>query len=125
MKVATVEADKMETNQKSFKKMFPNLSKELEVDQNKVQINSVRVDPCEAEQSVSDTFRHYTPTVQDFIRRCDTKAQAEEIISFMEKKGELTKEQAGQLRTQLKKKGLRSFGSKKEENYYFKHGGLF
>jgi hypothetical protein len=125
MKAAAVETDKMETNRKSFKKMFPNLSKELEIDQNKVQINSVRVDPCEAEQSVSDAFRHYTPTAQDFIRRCDTEAQAEEIISFMEKKGELTKEQAGQLRTQLKKKGVRSFGPKKEENYYFRHGGLF
>ena len=42
----------------------------------------------------------------------------------MEKRGELTKENADALRTQLKKQGLRSFGPKKEEDYYFRHGGL-
>jgi hypothetical protein len=42
----------------------------------------------------------------------------------LEKRGELTKEHAEKLRKQLKKEGVRSFGSKKEENYYFKQGGL-
>jgi len=42
----------------------------------------------------------------------------------LEKRGELTKEYAAELREQLKKEGVRSFGSKKEENYYFKQGGL-
>ena len=36
----------------------------------------------------------------------------------------MTKEYAVQLRRQLKKEGVRSFGPKKEENYYFKKGGL-
>jgi hypothetical protein len=114
----------MDSSRKSFKKMFPKLSKELELDDNKVSIDSVRTDPDIAEQSVSDTFRHYDPTAPDFIRRCDTEAQAEEIISYLEKRGELTKETAENLRTQLKNEGLRSFGPKKDENYYFKHGGL-
>jgi len=114
-----VEADK-----KSFKKMFPNLSKELELEDSKVAIDSVRTDPDAAENAMADKFRHYNPTVVDFIRRCDTETQAEAVIAYLEKKGELTKEYAETLRQQLKKEGVRSFGSKKEENYYFKQSGL-
>ena len=114
----------MEIDKKSFKKMFPNLSEELEGGESKVSINSVRTDSETAEKSLSDKFRNYNPTVVDFIRRCDTEAQAEAIIAYLEKRGELTKEYAEQLRKQLKKEGVRSFGSKKEENYYFKQGGL-
>jgi len=61
----------------------------------------------------------YEPTVIDFLRRCETAAQAHEIITFLEKKGELTIEQAQKLREQLEKEGLRSFGPKKEAGYYF------
>jgi hypothetical protein len=126
-------------SKKSLKKMFPNLFKELEVSENKVTIDSIRKNPDEIEEetetvvsenkepvSVSepDKFRHYNPTVVDFIRRCDTDAQAEEIIAFLHKKGELTEDYACELRTQLKKDGLRSFGPKKEDDYYFKQSGL-
>ncbi len=114
----------METNRKSFKKMFPNLSKELEGEDNKVAIDSVRTDTDAAEKVIPDKFRHYNPTVVDFIRRCDTNAEAEAIICYLEKRGEVTKEYAEELRQQLKKEGVRSFGAKKEENYYFKQGGL-
>jgi hypothetical protein len=72
-----------------------------------------------------DKFRNYNPTVVDFLRRCDTCEQAEEIIAYMCKKGELTEENANQLRTQLKKDGVRSFGPKKETDYYFKESGLY
>ena len=114
----------MEIDKKSFKKMFPHLSEELEGGESKVSIDSVRKDSDKAEKSLSDTFRNYNPTVVDFIRRCDTEAQAEAIIAYLEKRGELTKKYAAKLRKQLKKEGVRSFGSKKEENYYFKQGGL-
>lgn len=114
----------METDKKSFKKMFPNLSKELELEDSKVAINSVRTDPDAAENAMADKFRHYNPTAVDFIRRCDTETQAEAIIAYLEKRGEVTKEHAETLRQQLKKEGVRSFGAKKEENYYFKQGGI-
>ena len=114
----------METDKKSFKKMFPKLSEELEGGNSKVTIDSVRTDPDTAEKSISDKFRNYDPTVIDFIRRCDTEAQAEEIIAYLEKKGEVTKEYATKIRKQLKKEGVRSYGRKKEDNYYFKQGGL-
>jgi hypothetical protein len=114
----------VETDKKSFKKMFPNLSEELEGEEGKVPIDAVRTNPGAVEKAMPNKFRSYDPTVVDFIRRCDTEEQAEEIIAYLEKKGEVTKEHAAKLRKQLKSKGVRSFGPKKEENYYFKQGGL-
>ena len=76
------------------------------------------------ENAKAGNFRNYNPTVVDFIRLCDTETQAEKIIAYLEKRGELTKEYAKVLRQQLKREGVRSFGSKKEENHYFKHSGL-
>ena len=114
----------VETNRKSFKKMFPKLSEEFESRDNKVSINTVRKDREEAGKTDSDRFHNYNPTVIDFIRRCDTKKQAKEIIAYVEKKGEITRENAAKLRNQLEKEGVRSFGPKKEDNYYFKKGGF-
>jgi hypothetical protein len=76
-----------------------------------------------AEKAFCDPLHNFNPSVVDFIRRCDTEEQAEAIIAFMEKRCEITSKHATQLRTQLKKKGVRSFGPKKEDNYYFKQGG--
>jgi hypothetical protein len=114
----------VELRKESVKKMFPHLCEELEGGESNVEINSVRTDPEAAEEEVSDKFRNYNPTVVDFIRRCDTETEAEAIINFMEKRCEITKEYAEQLKKQLKKEGVRSFGSKKEEGYYFKQSGL-
>ena len=121
---ALIEDATVETDKKSFKKMFPNLSEELEGGDSKVSIDAVRTDPDAAEKTMPGKFRNYDPTAVDFIRRCDTEEQAEEIIAYLEKRGELTKEHAAKLMKQLKKDGVRSFGSKKEENYYFKQGGF-
>jgi len=114
----------LEFDKEALKKMFPNLAKELESEENKVAINSVRTDAQAAEGASTKRFVHYMPDVIDFIRRCDTKEQAEEIINYMEKRREIEKDYADRLREQLKTKGVRSFGPKKEENYYFKHGEL-
>jgi len=130
----------VEIGKKSIKKMFPNLIKELEgTSENKVQIDSVQADAAKAEEDLKngdealfadaenalpDKFRHYNPTVEDFIRRCDTEAQAEEIVAYLLKRGELTGDQAARIKTLLKKEGVRSFGPKKEDDYYFKHSGI-
>lgn len=116
--------------------MFPNLYKELETGDAKVPIDAVRKNPQEAEEAeveeeefepteLPDKFRHFNPSAVDFIRRCDTEAQAEEIIAYLQKKGEITQEYAEELRCQLKQKGVRSFGPKKEEYYYFREGGIY
>jgi hypothetical protein len=115
----------MELDKETLKKMFPNLAKELQSDENKVPVNSVRTDSETAEKAaVSQKYVHYMPDVIDYIRRCDTRKQAEEIVAYMEKRGEITKDYAARLRMQLREKGVRSFGSKKEEGYYLNHGEL-
>lgn len=112
----------MEFDKETFRKLFPNLAKEMESGENKTAMDSVRTDLKEGEKAASKRFTCYYPDVIDFIRRCDTEAQAEEIIAYMEKRGEIGKEYAVKLRNQLKEKGVRSFGPKKEENYYLKRG---
>jgi hypothetical protein len=114
----------VETDKKSFKKMFPNLSEELDGGDSKVSIDTVRTNSEAFEKAMPDKFRSYDPTVVDFIKRCDTEEQAEEIITYLEQKGEVTKEHATKLRKQLKRQGVRSFGPKREANYYFKQGGM-
>lgn len=134
----------MAVDKKSLKKMFPNLYRELEDGEVKVPINAVRKNPLEAEEAAADEeceecseeefasctetpdkLRHFNPSAVDFIRRCDTEAQAEEIIAYLQKKGEITKETAQELRCQLKRDGVRSFGPKKEEYHYFREGGIY
>ncbi|MEM2912237.1 MAG: DUF2095 family protein [Candidatus Bathyarchaeia archaeon] len=112
----------MEFDKETFRKLFPNLAKEMESGENKAVMSSVRTDVQEGEKAASKRFAYYNPDVIDFIRRCDTEAQAEEIIVYLEKRGEIGKEYAAKLRKQLKEKGVRSFGPKKEENYYLKRG---
>ena len=114
----------MELDKKAFKKMFQNLAQELESDDDTVPMNSVRTDMQTGEDAASERFAHYMPDVIDFIRRCDTEEQAEEIIAYMEKRGEIEKQYAERLRKQLEDKGVRSFGPKKEKDYYLKHGQL-
>ena len=127
----------MAIDKKSLKKMFPNLYKELESEDCKISIDAVRKNledaengepeeecRCESTTSTPDKLRHFNPTAADFIRRCDTEEQAEEIIAYLEKKGEITKMDADELRCKLKD-GVRTFGPKKEENFYFREGGIF
>ena len=134
----------MAIDKKSLKKMFPNLYNELETGEVKVPINAVRKNPLDSEEVVTgeecnkceeeefapytetpNRLRHFSPSAVDFIRRCDTEAQVEEIVAYLQKKGEITQENAEQLRCKLKRDGLRSFGPKKGENYYFREGGIY
>jgi len=113
---------RMEIDKKRFKELFPGLAKELEDKEGKIGISSVRSDPKTGEEASSTKFAGYTPDVIDFLRRCDNEDQAKEIIDYLESRGEIDKGYAWRLRRQLKGKGVRSFGPKKEEYYYFKHG---
>ncbi len=131
----------MAIDKKSLRKMFPNLYREIEeLDECKVPIDAVRADPEAAEKAAMvdvdeeeflepaaplDKLRHFNPSAVDFIRRCDTEAQAQEIIVYLRKKGEITEEYAKELEAKLKREGVRAFGPKKEENYYFREGGIY
>jgi hypothetical protein len=112
----------VEIDKKKFKKLFPNLAKEIEGEQQRIAISSFRSDVKAAEKASSKRFADYTPDVVDFIRRCDSRQQAEEIIGYLEKRKEIRRDYAKRLRKQLREKGVRSFGPKKEDDYYSKHG---
>ena len=109
---------KMELDKKRFRKMFPNLADEMETDENRVKISYVRSDVGVAERASAKRFDNYIPDAVDYIRRCDHVKQAEEIINYLEKRHEITVEYAQKLRKQLKTKGVRSFGPKKQDDYY-------
>ena len=114
----------MDVEKKRFRKMFPNLAKEMETGDCGTKINSVRSDPTTGEKAVSKKFTGYEPDVIDFLRRCDKEKQAEEIIGYLESRQEISREYAKKLRKQLREKGVRSFGSKKEDDYYLKQDGF-
>ena len=114
----------MDVEKKRFQRMFPNLAKEMKNGNCQTKISSVRPDPTTGEKDVPKKFADYTPDAIDFLRRCDKAEQAEEIIDYMEKKKEISREYATKLRKQLKNKGVRSFGSKKEDDYYLKQDGF-
>ena len=63
-------------------------------------------------------FRGYIPSVVDFICRCKTKEEAQEIIEYLLKKGEITEEHAKELQQQLEDKGLEFFGEHRSPGYY-------
>ena len=114
----------VDVEKKRFRRMFPNLAQEVENGDCGTKINSVRSDPITGEKAVSKRFTGYMPDVIDFLRRCNKGEQAEEIICYLEKRGEISPEYARKLRKQLKEKGVRSFGSKKENDYYLKQDGF-
>ena len=105
-----------------FRRNFPSLSKELEEGNTQaVPIDGVRTVSEESETKELEKI-DYTPDVVDYIRRCDTLTQANEIVDFLAKQGEITVGQARAIKAQLKADGIRSFGTKKEKDHYLHHG---
>jgi len=114
----------MRINKVTFKKMFPRLAEEMEGGKARIDVNAARSDHV-IEQKATDSkrFDGYNPSVTDFLCRCDNAKQAEEIIDYMEKRSEIDYSYAQKLRGQLKKRGVRIFGAKREEGYYFTESG--
>jgi hypothetical protein len=112
----------MDIDKKRFKTMFPILAEEMENKQCQVAISSIRSDVRTGERAVAKRFDGYVPDVIDFIRRCDNKKQAEEIIDYLENRQEIDSAYARRLKRQLREKGVRSFGPKKQDDYYSREG---
>ena len=116
----------MDIDKKIFQRMFPNLTREMESGEyRKTTINSVRSDSTTGEKAVAKRFTGYIPDAVDYLRRCDKREQAEEIIGYLEKRREISPEYAKKIRKQLREKGVRSFGSKKEDDYYLRQDGFY
>ncbi len=98
-----------------FKKRFPSLAKEIEEGEGKADL-SFQVEKPKPKRK----FAGYSPSIIDFIRRCNTKEEALEIIKYMKKRGKITEEEYETLIEQLNEDGVRSFGPKKAPGYYEK-----
>lgn len=105
-----------------LKKLFPHLVEEMERGASKIQIDQFRAQVEHEDRPTTRKWEGYNPDILDFIRRCDIEEQAEEIISYMEGREEITPERAAELRRQLREEGLRSFGDKKKTDFYHKEG---
>ncbi|MCD6591394.1 MAG: DUF2095 family protein [Thaumarchaeota archaeon] len=108
----------MEIDRETFRKLFPNLYREMELKKMSIPIDAVRQDQEEAEKEASRPRAPSMPTPIDYLRRCEDDKEAFEVIDYLEKRGEISKEQAERLRKQVREHGVRSFGKKKEWGYY-------
>ncbi len=102
---------------KDFKKQFPKLAEEMDSGVGKADIEFQGEKP-----RAKRKFAEHDPDAMDFIRRCSTDDQAYEIIEYLEKRGELTKEAADKMCKQLMEQGLKSFGRKKKYGHYDREG---
>lgn len=131
-KKAKLSEDKrtVEYSRDEIESLLPNLTRELAGDQYNpleiVQENLERI-PRSHEEIKKTTKSQYdpdtelfSPKTEDYLRRCSTIEEAEEIINHQFKINEITKEQANELRKLCKKHGLGYFGQKKEWGYYEK-----
>ncbi len=82
-----------------------------------IKIDSIRSSSKEAENT-AHSKRGFIPTTVDFIRRCQTKDQALEIIDFLERRNEIERNYAKMLKSQLVELGLSSFGKHRRIGCY-------
>ena len=112
----------MEIDKEEFKKRYPNLIDEIEYSDNKIKIDPEKK-KADSPKNYKEKkrFQGYVPSIVDFIQRCTTADEAHSIIDYLENRGEISKKYANKIRDQIKYKGIRSFGPKKKENYYFEN----
>lgn len=109
----------MEIDGETFRKLFPNLYREIMTKRMSVPIDAARTSIEEAEKEAEKKREKPSmPGPIDYIRRCENDQEAIEVIDYLEKRGEITGQEAEKLRKQVKKHGVRSFGTKKEWGYY-------
>jgi hypothetical protein len=103
----------MEMPKDELKKRFPNIAKEIDESQPEASIGvKIKAGPS-----------GYQPNVLDFLARCDNNKQANEIIDYLEKQGELSPNDASSLRQRISKHGVRSVSKKREPGHYFREFG--
>jgi len=116
---------KQEITSDDLKEKFPNLHAEMTKDGVKIKIDDVDGSFSRSEETdqildSTDPYRNYEPSTIDFIRRAQTDKEAEEIILFAQKQGNISPEEASNLLDQLNKEGVRSFGPIKTSGHYFR-----
>lgn len=102
---------------KRFKNLFPHLAEEMESGRSNAGLEFSGENP-----RMRRKWEGYEPSAVDFIRRCETLEEAEEIIDFLRNQDKLASDEAEELREKLREKGLRSFGRKKSPGFYEREG---
>jgi len=107
-----------------LKEKFPNLHAEMTVKKMPYKIDFVEGDSSLSNETEStlesvDPFSDFEPSTLDYIRRAQNDMEAEEIIRFALKQGDIISEEAEKLLDQLSEKGVRSFGSIRTSGHYF------
>lgn len=103
----------LEMPEEELKKRFPHIAKEME-----------ESSPGDAHTlRVKTSPNGYQPNVYDFLARCDNNKQAMEIVDYLERRGELPKEEAEGLRRRINEHGVRSLVKKRAPGYYFREFG--
>lgn len=102
----------VEMDIEELRRKYPHLAKELEEKLMYIEIKGSR--------STDEDFQVGMPDAVDYIRRCKSTQEAEEVISFLERTNQISKHRAEELREQLYTQGLESFGPHKEFGYYTK-----
>jgi len=100
----------MEWDREKFRKMFPNLYREIEGEVKSIWLRELQRDP----------WRGYQPSPEDFIARAGSVEEAMEAIDYLEMVGEITGEKAEELREKIRREGLEGFGEKRMPGFYFR-----
>jgi len=107
---------------RELRRRFPHLYRELTAKTQSIAIRSCRSSIERAEEEASLDDRNPLPDAVDYIRRCSSVEEADEVIAFLERRDEISKDYAETLKQQLREHGLASFGSKKEWGHYSRRG---
>jgi hypothetical protein len=108
-----------------MEKLFPHLHAEISDDKMTIEIDSVEGDFAPSKEdddflTSSDPYSDFEPSVIDYIRRAKTEEEALEVIEFSLKQGTLDEDEALKLTGQIRKDGVRSFGSIRTPGHYFR-----
>jgi len=96
---------------KEIRRLFPNLLREIECEEQTVAIGAVRSNTRSGEEyALGEPL-----DVISYLKKCEKEEEALEIIRYFEKQGKISSDYAKNLRIQLLQQGLRSFGKKNEE----------
>ena len=101
---------------------LPHLANEVKSSEPGARVGGVRWEETDRTRQPVSTGEHrfagYSPDVIDFIRRCSSEDEALEIINYLERRGEIKAHHAKELRDQLQRRGVRSFGTQKSWGHY-------
>jgi len=105
----------VEYDREDFENSLPNLATELI---NRNHPNIINIDSVEINKNEESNREEMQPSAIGFLRRCQTKEEAVEIIKFLAEKSQITKEEKEIYLEKLEKEGIRSFGSLKTWGFY-------